>query len=137
MTQVAKVIPLHGGGRRTAAGRPAESFATHPSQEPSAGGAAPLPPQHTAVDGFLDDLRTALIGHVTGGAEFLRRRITGDYEVDDFGFDPHFNDNILMPALRPCSTRGSASKFGGSRTFRQTVAHSSSRITRVPCPSTP
>ena len=98
MTQVAKVIPLHGGSRRTASGRPAESFDVHPSQGAPAGDA---PPQHTVVDGFLDDLRTALIGHVTGGAEFLRRRITGDYEVDDFGFDPHFNDNILMPTLRP------------------------------------
>ncbi|TCN54138.1 1-acyl-sn-glycerol-3-phosphate acyltransferase [Rhodococcus sp. SMB37] len=105
MTQVAKVIPLHGGSRRTAPGRPGESFAAHPSQGSPTERAAPLPSQHTAVDGFLDELRTALIGHVTGGAEFIRRRMTGDYEVDDFGFDPHFNDNILMPALRPLFDR--------------------------------
>jgi 1-acyl-sn-glycerol-3-phosphate acyltransferase len=106
MTQVAKVIPLHAGSRhagarRPAQGRSAESFAAHPSQGPAIGDAEPLSPQHTAVDGLLDDLRTALIERITGGAEFLRRRITGDYEVDDFGFDPHFNDNILIPALRP------------------------------------
>ncbi|MFD6894832.1 lysophospholipid acyltransferase family protein [Rhodococcus sp. NPDC060086] len=103
MTQVAKVIPLHAGSRHAGARRPAqgrseESFAAHPSQGSATGSAEP---QHTAVDGLLDDLRTALIGHITGGAEFLRRRITGDYDVDDFGFDPHFNDNILIPALRP------------------------------------
>lgn len=106
MTQVAKVIPLHAGSRHAGARRPAqgrseESFAAHPSQGSATGSAEQLPPQHTAVDGLLDDLRTALIGHITGGAEFLRRRITGDYDVDDFGFDPHFNDNILIPALRP------------------------------------
>jgi 1-acyl-sn-glycerol-3-phosphate acyltransferase len=32
---------------------------------------------------------------------FLRRRITGDYAVDDFGFDPDLNDNLLMAGLRP------------------------------------
>jgi 1-acyl-sn-glycerol-3-phosphate acyltransferase len=33
--------------------------------------------------------------------EFLRRRLTGDYAVDDFGFDPELTDNVLLPALRP------------------------------------
>ena len=32
---------------------------------------------------------------------FLRRRITGDYEVDEFGFDPELTDQVLLPALRP------------------------------------
>ncbi|HEX7354559.1 MAG TPA: lysophospholipid acyltransferase family protein [Mycobacteriales bacterium] len=31
---------------------------------------------------------------------FLRRRLTGDYEVDDFGYDPEFTD-VLMAAFRP------------------------------------
>jgi len=34
-------------------------------------------------------------------AAFLRRRITGDYSVDEFGFDPDLNDHLLIPALRP------------------------------------
>ncbi|WP_439675577.1 lysophospholipid acyltransferase family protein [Embleya sp. MST-111070] len=33
------------------------------------------------------------------GLAFLRRRITGEYEVDEFGFDPELNDK-LMAALR-------------------------------------
>jgi 1-acyl-sn-glycerol-3-phosphate acyltransferase len=33
-------------------------------------------------------------------AEFLRQRITGDYDVDQFGFDPHFNNAIALPLLR-------------------------------------
>ena len=32
---------------------------------------------------------------------FVRRRLTGDYPVDDFGFDPELTDNVLMPAIRP------------------------------------
>ncbi|MDQ3787212.1 MAG: acyltransferase family protein [Actinomycetota bacterium] len=33
-------------------------------------------------------------------AEFVRRRLTGDYEVDEFGFDPQLTDTLLMPPLR-------------------------------------
>ncbi|MBX6381721.1 MAG: acyltransferase family protein [Microbispora sp.] len=32
---------------------------------------------------------------------FLRRRVTGEYEVDEFGFDPELNDKVLLEALRP------------------------------------
>jgi 1-acyl-sn-glycerol-3-phosphate acyltransferase len=38
---------------------------------------------------------------VAGGLEFLRRRITGDYETDEFGFDPDLADHALLPLLRP------------------------------------
>jgi 1-acyl-sn-glycerol-3-phosphate acyltransferase len=36
---------------------------------------------------------------------FLRRRLTGDYPVDDFGFDPDLNDRVLMAAARPLYER--------------------------------
>ncbi|MFM9136062.1 MAG: lysophospholipid acyltransferase family protein [bacterium] len=32
---------------------------------------------------------------------FLRRRLAGDYEVDDFGFDPELTDAVLLAPLRP------------------------------------
>jgi 1-acyl-sn-glycerol-3-phosphate acyltransferase len=38
---------------------------------------------------------------VAGALAFLRRRFTGDYEVDDFGFDPDLTDHVLLPPLRP------------------------------------
>jgi 1-acyl-sn-glycerol-3-phosphate acyltransferase len=38
---------------------------------------------------------------LAGGLAFLRRRITGDYEVDDFGFDQDLTEHVLMPPLRP------------------------------------
>jgi 1-acyl-sn-glycerol-3-phosphate acyltransferase len=31
-------------------------------------------------------------------AEFARRRLAGEYEVDQFGFDPDLNSAVLMPA---------------------------------------
>src|SRR3954466_14971664 len=42
---------------------------------------------------------------VAGGLEFLRRRLTGDYETDEFGFDPDLTDHLLLPALRPLFRR--------------------------------
>ena len=38
---------------------------------------------------------------LAGGLAFLRRRLTGDYEVDDFGFDPDLTEHVLLPPLRP------------------------------------
>jgi 1-acyl-sn-glycerol-3-phosphate acyltransferase len=32
---------------------------------------------------------------------FLRRRLVGDYQVDDFGFDPELTDAVLMAPFRP------------------------------------
>lgn len=32
---------------------------------------------------------------------FLRRRLTGDYTVDEFGYDPDFNEHVALPLLRP------------------------------------
>jgi 1-acyl-sn-glycerol-3-phosphate acyltransferase len=38
---------------------------------------------------------------VAGALAFLRRRLTGDYEIDDFGFDADLTDHVLLPPLRP------------------------------------
>jgi 1-acyl-sn-glycerol-3-phosphate acyltransferase len=35
---------------------------------------------------------------LAGAADFARRRLSGDYEVDQFGFDPELNSALLMPA---------------------------------------
>jgi 1-acyl-sn-glycerol-3-phosphate acyltransferase len=36
---------------------------------------------------------------------FLRRRLTGDFEVDEFGFDPELTDTVLMALARPLYQR--------------------------------
>jgi 1-acyl-sn-glycerol-3-phosphate acyltransferase len=35
---------------------------------------------------------------LAGAAEFARRRLQGEYQVDQFGFDPELNSAVLMPA---------------------------------------
>ncbi len=42
---------------------------------------------------------------LAGGLAFLRRRVTGDYEVDDFGFDADLTKHVLLPPLRPLYNR--------------------------------
>src|SRR3954454_20896995 len=42
---------------------------------------------------------------LAGGLEFLRRRLTGEYETDEFGFDPDLADHVLLPILRPLFSR--------------------------------
>jgi len=38
---------------------------------------------------------------LASGLAFLRRRITGDYEVDEFGFDAELTDHVLAVPFRP------------------------------------
>jgi 1-acyl-sn-glycerol-3-phosphate acyltransferase len=38
---------------------------------------------------------------VAGGLAFLRQRLTGEFEVDELGFDPHLTENVLLNLLRP------------------------------------
>ncbi|MER6099618.1 lysophospholipid acyltransferase family protein [Streptomyces sp. NPDC001728] len=38
---------------------------------------------------------------LAGGLSFLRRRITGEYEVDEFGYDEELTDQVLLSLLRP------------------------------------
>jgi 1-acyl-sn-glycerol-3-phosphate acyltransferase len=42
---------------------------------------------------------------LSGALEFLRRRVTGDYDTDEFGFDADLTDHLLLPALRPLFSR--------------------------------
>jgi len=37
---------------------------------------------------------------VASGLAFLRRRFAGEYEVDEFGFDPELNSTVLLPLAR-------------------------------------
>ena len=46
-----------------------------------------------ALAPFLDWAEEAL--------DFLRRRLTGDYPIDDFGYDPELVQHVLAPLLRP------------------------------------
>jgi len=88
----ARIIPLHadesGGRTRWRLGN--QRRTPMPPQPPAP---APEPePEDTAPqweESAADLLR------------FLRRRLEGDYAVDDFGFDVDLNDNVILPVLRP------------------------------------
>lgn len=53
------------------------------------------------LEGLRDVLGEGALDHVAQLAAFLRRRLTGDYEVDDFGFDVDLTEHVLLPLLRP------------------------------------
>ena len=112
----AKVIPLHTNSNRAAAQRRAgnrtQTSRQHPSllSEPGTQASAD---QIAAVVREIDQHRRAAGGKsetqepgnelahkVSAVADFLRHRLAGDYSVDEFGFDPHFNDAIVRPLLR-------------------------------------
>jgi len=38
---------------------------------------------------------------LAGALAFVRRRVTGDYPIDDFGFDPDLTENVLLAGIRP------------------------------------
>ncbi|MEU3569503.1 lysophospholipid acyltransferase family protein [Kitasatospora sp. NPDC036755] len=63
-----------------------------------------------ALSGPLGPAATRLFGKGWEGraAErlaFLRRRVTGDYEVDEFGFDRELTEEVLLSLLRPLAEK--------------------------------
>lgn len=103
----AKVIPLHADPSR--AGSRASQRLGASRRHPSAG----APPttasgeQAEAVIRELNQRRAGaesgsgdLVARIAGLADFLRKRLTGDYTVDEFGFDPQYNDAVVLPTLR-------------------------------------
>nr|WP_042396545.1 lysophospholipid acyltransferase family protein [Streptacidiphilus carbonis] len=63
-----------------------------------------------ALAGPLGGVAQRLLGRgweerAAGGLGFLRRRITGEYEVDEFGFDAELTDKVLLTAVRPLAEK--------------------------------
>jgi len=113
----AKVIPLHsnsgrsGAARRTTAQR-VDRSRRHPSLLAEPGNHASAE-QIAAVVREIDQHRgvgaegppeagvpNELAKGIAAVAEFVRKRMVGDYDVDEFGFDPHLNDAIFLPLFR-------------------------------------
>ncbi|WP_028477125.1 lysophospholipid acyltransferase family protein [Nocardia sp. CNY236] len=101
MNDVAKVIQLHDPQadarrrsipQRLSAPRPVTSLVEHR--------AAVTPPAAQSLSGLV---RGTLGKSITKTADFARRRLSGDYQVDEFGFDEHLLTSVVLPALRPLS----------------------------------
>ncbi len=113
----AKVIPLHanssrGAAARRAAAQRADAARRHPSLLADTDSRASAE-QIAAVVREIDQHRGAAAGsaaqdsgpnelaqRISAVADFLRKRMTGDYTVDEFGFDPQINNAIFLPLLR-------------------------------------
>jgi 1-acyl-sn-glycerol-3-phosphate acyltransferase len=64
--------------------------------------ATPLrPPMPELDDQAVDELAQA----VRSILAFARRRLTGDFEVDDYGFDRELTEQVIMPLARPLYQR--------------------------------
>ncbi|MFE0421238.1 lysophospholipid acyltransferase family protein [Streptomyces sp. NPDC058953] len=75
-----------------------------PEQTPSGAGETPEdggPRAGAPVEGAGAGVGAGWERRLAGGLAFLRRRVTGDYEVDEFGYDRELTDQVLMSLLRP------------------------------------
>ncbi|MGW2422129.1 lysophospholipid acyltransferase family protein [Streptomyces sp. NPDC001709] len=83
--ELGEVQPLPGRGRAREDGPVSREKEPEEAPEPSGAG---------GLGGGLER-------RVAAGLAFLRRRLTGDYDVDDFGYDEELTDQVLMSLLRP------------------------------------
>jgi 1-acyl-sn-glycerol-3-phosphate acyltransferase len=83
----ARVIPIDGRSEPTPRRRKAD-------KKP--------PPGDAVLDAVAPPAEASELERKLAGAlAFVRRRITGDYPIDDFGFDSDLTDSLILPALRP------------------------------------
>ncbi|WP_420807835.1 lysophospholipid acyltransferase family protein [Amycolatopsis antarctica] len=101
-SSAAQVIPLHGPRRDRSERSPVtgEAVTGQTVTEDVAPEASvvelpreePVPPVTAERDPLPEGVGAAL--------NFLRNRLTGDYEVDEFGFDAELTDTLILPPLR-------------------------------------
>ena len=101
---------------RAAAGRPRRpKKVAAPPSTPSTQSAEIFDDLTAASEPVVEEPSVALGPFATGGQEwerkaaaglaFIRRRLTGDVEVDEFGFDPELTDKVLLALMRPLYER--------------------------------
>lgn len=97
----AQIIPMPDGERRLTPSKAARRVGNT--------GPKPTPARRTKVQPEPQARQESLLDHLPDGLgpaledvwAFLRERMAGNYAVDEFGFDPEFNDKVLMAAARP------------------------------------
>lgn len=107
MNDVAKIIHLREATIEAKSRPPARRWPESPARTVSGRVtsltdrlAAAEPPQPQSVSELV---REGLAKRISGAAEFARRRMVGDYRVDEFGFDADLLENVILPTLRPLS----------------------------------
>jgi 1-acyl-sn-glycerol-3-phosphate acyltransferase len=79
---------------------PSEAESATPEPSAIAPPADPVPLDRTAVSS-PQGVPSTWERQLAIALDFWRRRLTGEYEVDEFGFDPDLTENVLVPLLRP------------------------------------
>ncbi|HEV3361278.1 MAG TPA: lysophospholipid acyltransferase family protein [Pseudonocardiaceae bacterium] len=88
----ARVIPLHGNTD------PTETYPPRPNGRRRP---IPVPPREPAPVATLPTSTSTSTGdRLADFLRFLRHRLAGDYEIDEFGFDAELTDTVLLPPLR-------------------------------------
>ena len=112
-------------GRRRAPARDGRATARPAPRHPGrrlARGAPARPPRRSSASSWEPRLAQFLA--------FLRRRVTGDYEVDEFGFDPEVTERFLHGRAAADRRRsGSGSRSAAPRTSPPRAARWSSPTT--------
>ncbi len=114
----ARVIPIDGGDDRrrgaaaadavaAGASRAGEERARRPRSTPLLGPPAEQEPPEVFEPREPPELPELPEWErkVASTLAFVRRRLTGDIEVDEFGFDPELTEKVLLAALRPLYDR--------------------------------
>jgi 1-acyl-sn-glycerol-3-phosphate acyltransferase len=94
----ARVIPLHGNTTTPINGAP-ETPARQAARRGRTQQSPPEPPAPQAQEPEPAGPRE-LADRLADFVAFTRRRLTGEYDVDEFGFDAELADNMLLPPLR-------------------------------------
>ncbi|NGO72987.1 lysophospholipid acyltransferase family protein [Streptomyces boncukensis] len=106
----AKVIPFDEGRRRTPLTPLPEDGPDADARAAARDASGPEGPAEDSPEGAAEGPAGGLLDRLLGadwedraarGLDFLRRRVTGEYEVDDFGYDPDLTEQVLLTVLRP------------------------------------
>ncbi|MBD0322303.1 MAG: 1-acyl-sn-glycerol-3-phosphate acyltransferase, partial [Aldersonia sp.] len=71
---------------------------------------------------LVDGVRRSLAKQITGAASFVRRRLAGDYPIDEFGYDEHLSESVFLPAFRPAFQRWFRVEVSGIENLPETGA---------------
>lgn len=109
-----RVIPIDGARRRdddpsepNQPGQPGQPEQPQPGQPELREVEAPAAEtgDETGDGTGHERVATELERKLAGLTAFLRRRLEGDYTVDEFGYDADLSEHVLLPALRPLYQR--------------------------------
>ena len=83
----------------TSSGRPCRNYAVDEA------GYCRLHSRHYGTAAELPDLKDDETHEGEGLVAFIQRRLSGDYQVDDFGYDRELSRDVLLPLARPLYER--------------------------------